>query len=285
MRRRELLRTGALTLVAIPLSGCASLIDLIRKGIRDPVVRITSMKLDDINLDRVTMIFNTEVENPNPIGFSLAGLSYGLAVEGDRLAKGNVDKKLKLKAKGTSKMSFPVEFDLGKTSRAILKLLELDEAAYGIDTKWKFAWKGAQGIKGGTVTIPVAFDGMFPVPKLPLVEVKDFRFTSITPGGLGMRVTSAVKNPNRFTLPIDDFNFKVKLNGNTVLKNELVDGLSIRSGKTKNVTVDFTVGLVEAGLTLASLVSKPTLKWEVTTKLMAGKVTAQFMAKGKIKLA
>jgi LEA14-like dessication related protein len=284
MRRRELLRNGALVLVAVPTSGCASLLQLIRSGIRDPEVRITKMKLADVALDTVKMIFTTEIKNPNPIGFSLAGLGYSLSVEGDRLARGNVDKGLKLKANGSSTMKFPVEFALGNTSKAILKLLELDEAAYAIDTKWKFGWKGAQGIKGGSVTIPVAFDGMFPVPKLPLVEVRSFEFTSIGPGGLGISVTSKVKNPNRFTLPIDDFDFKVKLNGNTVLKNELIDGANIKAGKSKNVTVDFTVGLIEAGLTLASLATRPTLKWAVTTKVKAGILSAPFKHKGSVKL-
>ena len=115
MDRRDVLKMGALGLVVVPSSGCATLLNWIRTGLRDPEIRITKMKLTDVMLDRVTMIFDTELKNPNPIGFSLAGLAYALEVEGSRLASGKVNEELTLKANGTSKMSFPVEFALGKT--------------------------------------------------------------------------------------------------------------------------------------------------------------------------
>lgn len=288
MDRRDVLhlglKLGAVGLVTVPSAGCATLLNLLRNGIRDPGIRITKMELKDVVLDRVTMLFHTELQNPNPIGFTLAGLGYGLEVEGDQLARGSVDEELTLKAKGTSRLKFPVEFALGKTATAILKLLELDEARYAIDTEWKLGFKGTKEFKGGTLAIPVRHDGRFPVPKLPDVQIASVKFTSIGPGGLGMRVSSRVKNPNRFALPVDDFRFKVKLNGNTVLSNKRISGANISAGRTKSVGLDFTFGLVEAGLTLASLVQKPTLDWIVETKVKSGKLVMPFDNNGRVRL-
>ncbi len=279
MQRRTLLRNSAVLLAAAPLGGCQTLLNLLRTGLREPDVRITKMEMKEATLDRVTMMFHTAITNPNPIGLQLAGLGYALRVEGDQLARGNVDEDMKLKAKGKSTLRFPVEFALGETSRAILKLLKLSEADYGIDTAFKFRVPEL-----GKVSVPVTFEGKFPVPKIPRFDVRNVRFTSIGPGGLGMRVTTSVKNTNRFDLPLDGFKFNFKLNGRSVLKNEAVAGMRLRAGQTRDIPLDFTFGLLDAGLTLASLASEPTLRWALDAKLDAGILNLPFDASGKIKL-
>jgi LEA14-like dessication related protein len=278
MRRRDLLSSSALVVAAAPFAGCAQLINAARQVIKDPTVRITDMSLKDVHLDKVTMLFDTSIKNPNPFGISLAGLGYGLTIEGNRLARGDVDKPLTLKAKGTSSMRFPVEVALGKTSSTILSLLQKEEADYKIDTVFKF------GFSGGTVDIPTKFEGKFPVPKLPEVSIREFKFTSIGPGGLGIRVNTRVKNINRFDIPVDDFLFNIRLNGRSVLKNEPVSGLRLRRGQTRDVPLDFTVGLVEAGLSVASLVQKPSLAWKVEMKVKSGILSVPFDKSGRIRL-
>lgn len=280
MQRRTLLRNAGLLAAAAPLSGCQTLLNLIRTGLREPEVAITKMELKDVALDRVTMLFHTTLTNPNPVGLQLAGLGYALRVEGDQLARGDVDEDMKLRARGKSSLRFPVEFNLGKTSSAIMRLLKLDEADYGIDAAFRFRLPEI-----GKLEVPVSFDGKFPVPKLPDVQVRNVRFTSIGPGGLGMRLTTTVKNVNRFALPLDGFQFNFKLNGRTVLRNERVSGLTLKARQTRDIPLDFTFGLMEAGLTVASLASEPSLRWQVDGKLDAGVLDLPFDASGKIRLA
>jgi LEA14-like dessication related protein len=280
MQRRTLLRNAALVVAAAPLSGCQTLLNLIRTGLREPEVRITKMELREIALDRAHMVFHTTLTNPNPVGLQLAGLGYALRVEGDQLARGDIDEDMKLRARGKSSLRFPVEVSLGKTSAAILKLLELDEADYGIDAAFRFRLPEL-----GKVEVPVSVDGKFPVPKIPELQVRDVKFTSIGPGGLGMRLVTTVKNVNRFPLPLDGFRFTFKLNGRTVLKNEKVSGVTLKARQTRDIPLDFTFGLLEAGLTAASLVSEPTLRWQLDGQVAAGILDLPFDASGKVRLA
>ena len=266
MQRRTLLRNAALVAAAAPLSGCQTLLNLIRTGLREPAVKITKMQLTDIGLDRVTMLFHTTLSNPNPVGL--------------QLARGNIDEDLKVKAQGTSRLRFPVEFNFGKTSAAILRLLKLNEADYGIDTAFRFRVPEL-----GKLEVPVSFNGKFPVPKLPQLQVRNVRFTSIGPGGLGMRLTTTVRNQNRFDLPLDGFRFNFKLNGRSVLRNERVSGLALKPNQTRDIPLDFTFGLVEAGLTVASLAREPELRWQLDAKVAAGILDLPFDAAGKIRLA
>jgi LEA14-like dessication related protein len=279
MRRRELLRTAAVLAAAAPAAGCQTLLNLIRAGIRDPEVRITRMSLEDVQLDRVRMLFDTVLKNPNPFGLNLAGLGYAISIEGDELAKGNMNQGLNLKANGSSSMRFPVELTLGSTSKAILSLLTKNEVGYGIKSAFQFAFQGEK------LTVPVNFTGRFPVPKLPLVDVRDVAFTAVGPGGIGMRVLTRMRNTNPFELPIDAFRFKIELNGRSVLRNEIVNAVRLASGQTRDVPLDFTFSLVDAGLSLASLAQRPTLQWKVLTNLESGILKVPFEAGGRVRLA
>lgn len=279
MRRRELLRTAAVLAAAAPATGCQTLLNLIRAGIRDPQVRITKMTLEDIALDRVTMLFDTVLKNPNPFGLRLAGLGYALKIDGDQLAKGDMKEGLSIKANGSSKLRFPLELTLGSTSRAIQSLLTKSEVGYGVDTVFRFAFQNQK------LAVPVTYEGTMPVPKIPLVEVRNVGFTAVGPGGIGMRVLTRVRNMNSFALAIDAFRFKVELNGRSVLRNETVSGVRLASGQTRDVPIDFTFGLVDAGLSLASLAQRPTLQWKVATHLESGILKLPFEAGGRVRLA
>lgn len=279
MNRRQILKSSCALAIAVPMSGCATLVNLLRGVMKDPQISLRKMTVKSATLERVHTIFDVDIKNPNPIGFRLDGLGYALALEGARFARGDLDESLALKANGTSRLALPVEFSLGKSAEAILGLLGKEEVAYALDTTFKFRWKQ------GKLDVPVTFDGKMPLPKVPEVEVRDFRFTSIGLSGLGVRVLTTVKNPNPYDIPIDRFRFDVTLNGNRVLRNEEVTGMRLRPRQTRDVRLEFTIGLLEAGLTALSLAQKPQLRWEVGAELKSGTFELPFEANGNVRLA
>jgi LEA14-like dessication related protein len=280
MLRRHFLRDAALLGGALPLGGCQTLAELLRTGLRAPEVLIKEVALQDQQLDRVTLMFTSELRNPNPISMSLAGLGYGLEVEGHRLARGNIDERLTLKASDASALRFPVEFALGATSAAILKLLTLDEAKYELDAAFRFAVP-----RLGNIEVPLRHRSTFPVPKLPRLSVEKVDFTSIGIGGLGMRILTHVVNPNRFPLPVDSFRFAFALNGRTVLKNDPLQDLTLKAKQTRELALDLTCSLADVGITVASLVQAPLLRWELDAELKSGPLRLPFDLNGKVKLA
>lgn len=280
MLRRHFLRDAALVGSAIPLAGCQTLAELVRTGLRAPEARVQDVELRDPQLDRITLLFTTELRNPNPISLSLAGLGYGLEVEGHRLARGNIDEKLQLKASDASTLRFPVEFALGATSAAILKLLRLEEAKYQLDAALRFAVP-----RLGNLEVPLRHNSTFPVPKAPRLSVEKVAFTSIGVGGLGMRIITSVLNPNRFALPIDNFRFAFALNGRTLLRNDPLQDLSLKAKQAREVALDLTCSLADVGITVASLAQAPNLRWELDAELKSGPLKLPFDVSGKVKLA
>jgi LEA14-like dessication related protein len=282
MQRRDVLKTIGLASVALPSSGCATLLNLLRQVLQEPTVEITKMTLKDVSLTSITSQFVAKITNPNPFGFALDGLDYALSIGGARFASGNAPGGVKLKAEGSATTTFDVAFDLGKTASAILDLLNKKVVDYTIDTTFHF--KAPKPAPQQSFAIPTSFSGSMPMPVVPQIEIKSFDVRNISLSGVTFRVLSAVKNTNDFPIPIDQLGFDVKLGGRRVLSNKTVDGMNLGANKSSNVPVDFEVGLSALGLTALEIAQHPKLRWEVVSKLSSGKLAVPFTAKGDVKL-
>lgn len=282
MQRRDVLRSMGLVAVAVPASGCATLMNLIRQVLQEPTVEITKMTLREVSLASITARFAAKITNPNPFGFSLAGLDYALSIAGARFASGTAPGGVKLKPEGSASTTFDVSFDLGKTASAILDLLSKKVVDYTVDTTFHF--QAPKPAPQQTFAIPTTYSGSMPMPAIPQIEIRNFDVRNITTSGVQFRVSSAVKNTNDFPIPIDKLGFDVKLGGRRVLSNKTVDGMNLAANKSSNVAVDFDVGLAALGMTAMELASNPRVKWEITSKLTSGKLAVPFTDKGEIKL-
>lgn len=282
MKRRDVLRTLGTASVAVPASGCATLLNLIRQVLQEPTVEITKMTLKEVSLTSITSQFAARITNPNPFGFALDGLDYALSIGGARFASGSAPGGVKLKPEGAATTTFDVSFDLGKTASAILDLLSKKVVDYTVDTTFHF--KAPKPAPQQSFAIPTSYSGSMPMPVVPRIEVKSFDVRNISLDGVTFRVTSAVKNTNDFAIPIDKLGFDVKLGGRRVLSNKTVDGMNLGANRSSNVPVDFEVGLTALGLTAVELAQKPNLRWEVVSKLTSGPLAVPFTAKGDVKL-
>lgn len=278
MRRRDFLRTTAWVAGTLPCTGCAGLVDLLRSVLREPQVSLRKMEIASASLDHVTALFHVNVKNPNPIGMRLDGLGYALSLDGARFARGDLDEGLELKAKGSSLVKLPIEFSLGESAQAILAVLDKETLPYALETDFRFRWQR------GKISVPVTFDGEMPMPKIPKIEVREFRFTQIGLQGIGVRVTTSVTNPNAFDIPLDRFRFDVKLNNRPILQSQSVAGVRMAARQTRDIPLDFTIGLLDAGLSAASLLERPELRWGVNASVKSGTFEMPFAAAGQVPL-
>lgn len=285
--RRHFLKTAALGVgaatVSTQMSGCALLKEFLAAAFKQPKVKIVKMDILSMALDTVKTEFTANITNPNPFGVSLAGFGYGLAIEGARFASGDQRKGVDIKAQGKSLTKFPVDIALGKTADAILAMLEKDKVRYDIDTQWRFQIPKVKR----QIELPATFGGELPMPKIPQFSVSKFEVSNIDVlgGRVGFRMQSRVRNTNAFDIPIDSFAFDVKLNNRSVLNNKRVSGLALPKGKTKTVPLEFSVGLLDLGVTAAEIVQNPRVNWGLRTDLKSGALTLPFNNTGTLRLS
>lgn len=277
-RRRACLRILALTPFALHSAGCASVWQLLRHVVQDPEIRLRRLQVESIALDQVKARFFLAVTNPNPINIHLGGVEYALALDDNPMLKGLIDEPIDLPARREASIEVPVTVPLGSSTQAILRLLNQKKVTYALDTRFRFQ------LPSGTLALPLRFEGEFPVPKLPTVQVQEFRFTSIQPGGVGVSITARVTNPNDFPLPIDRLRFVAKLNGRTILRNQEIENVSLQAQQTRDLKLNFSVGLLDAGLTVLSLSERPEMTWELDGTLESGVLALPVRLDGRVRL-
>lgn len=174
-------------------------------------------------------------------------------------------------------MSFPLSFPLARTAETLLRVLDRKEVPYALDSRFRFRW--AQG----EIAVPVHFAGELPVPAIPKIAVRDFSISALGLDGLRARVIASVTNPNSFSIPIDRLRFHARLNGNTVLQNELFRAVELAPQKSRDLPLDLRVGLAELGLTAASLARRPRLDWELSGDVQAGLFAMPLRLQGQVR--
>jgi LEA14-like dessication related protein len=278
MPRRSLLRATTGVAMAAPLMGCATLMDLLGDVIQMPQMNVQKMNILGMTLTSIQTRFTTAVRNPNPIGFNLEGLDWALALAGASLAKGRAPKGLGLKARGTQTTDLDIDFDIAKTAEAVLALIGKQKIPYTLDAtgvlranKYKF-------------DVPFQFKGDMPMPILPALAIPTFKVVSAGLSGIKFRVDTAVTNMMGFAIPIDAFNFDVKVGGNNVVSNKSVSGLQLAPKQREVVPLEFNVDLGQLGLSVARLASNPKLDWEVGAEMASGFLKMPFRQSGAVRL-
>ncbi|MDD1668011.1 MAG: LEA type 2 family protein [Methanomicrobiales archaeon] len=87
--------------------------------LREPTVTMTSITLEGITLSTVSVITTIRVDNPNPVGITLASLDFDLFYEtgdGERYLGNGRRENLVIPANSTTTFDIPVGID---TARAI----------------------------------------------------------------------------------------------------------------------------------------------------------------------
>jgi LEA14-like dessication related protein len=279
MKRRELLQTGLVASTALTTTGCATLWDLLLGQLKAPDMSHKSFKVKKTTLSSFQVSLVALIKNPNPFGFHLDGLDWIVDLAGGQTAKGKSPKGLTLKAKGTSETQLDLDFNIAKTAEAILELIEkkvvplkLDAVGHLRANKYKF-------------DVPASFDTKLPLPQIPKLDIPTFRMKGLRGSNLLFEVEPLVTNPNGFDVDIDAFDFDVKLEGRSVLKNKIVKNIKLQSKKKARVPFEFDVGLAEIGMSLAKIATNPRVDWELAANLKSGILHVPFKEGGRVTLS
>jgi LEA14-like dessication related protein len=97
-------------------AGCASTGAMIEK----PGVSLRNVEVADIGLDGQTFVLDFDVVNPNPFPLPIRSVSYGVELEGLRLASGETQQPFTVPAGGDSHFAITVDVDLMHTAPQLM---------------------------------------------------------------------------------------------------------------------------------------------------------------------
>ncbi len=230
-------------LVVILLSGCASLETVI--DMQKPDAKVVAARLTGINFDEVTLEFDLELNNPNPIAINSSGFTYDLALEGNPfLAVDKSTQEISIPATGTSIINLPVAISFVDAFNLISSLKEKDEFSYEMVVGFVFELPVI-----GNFSVPVKHQGSVPIPKLPKVELKVAELKGFSFAGAEFLIGLEIENQSKFSMLVNQLDYQIEL-GDFSLASGALSNREITGKESKLLQFPIKVSFLESGLAL-----------------------------------
>lgn len=284
---RRLRNAIFITLPLLVIGACAP--DNIKQALdnQKPKVSVAGQRLTHLDFEGVNLAFDIQVDNPNPIGISLAGLDYDLKLAGHSFASGNEDKQMQLKAAGKSTIELPLSMSFKEIYDGMAELKGKDEVPYVLTTGLMIDVPLL-----GKLRYPVKTKGILPLPKLPKISLKNLSLEKLNLSGATLALKLGVDNPNAFGLSLDKLQYDFKVNGKRWLTGNRSALGKIGKNQGNEITLPITLNFMEMGSGLYSLLSSgKELDYNLSGKLDAtgdnkliGRFNMPIDTSGRVKL-
>ncbi|MCG7896736.1 MAG: LEA type 2 family protein [Candidatus Thiodiazotropha taylori] len=236
-------QTILLLFMILLLQGCSSLqqAEQLMNGIQ-PTGEVKGVNLSGLDLRGIDLLFDVEVDNPNPVAISLDGLDYDLKLLNRSFLKGQQSMGMSLAADGKSQVKLPVRMEFERLLQHYSELSNRDDVPYQLDLGL-----GIDVPLLGRVRLPMSYQGRLPVPKLPDVSVSRIDVQRLSLQAIDLMLELEVENPNRFALMLQRLDYQFKLNGIDVGQGAAAQSLNIDKQGKGRVRLPLSLDLQKAG--------------------------------------
>ena len=172
------------------LGGCAALDAL---NLQKPTARVVGVRLEDIDIQALTLAFDIELENPYSVPLPLTNLDYALASKGEPFLSGEAPLQGTVPARGAKTLSLPTKV----TFKRLLSVLT------GVKPGAVVPYNAELGLSVdapaiGPLRLPLKKEGKLPVPAPPEVSVQQVKWDKLSLDSAGGTVRLDVVNRNAF---------------------------------------------------------------------------------------
>lgn len=236
----------SVSLLLFLITGCTALKDL--ANIQKPSLEYSNMSIQSINFNEAVLLFNFDVNNPNPVGIKASEYSYNFLVNNNSFLSGKQSKNVNIEANRKSEFQIPVTLKYYELLNTFSSLLRTDEFNYDLSTEVFFDIPGL-----GQQRLPANASGSLPVPKIPRFEFAGFNVKSITPAGADMELKIGINNPNRFPIVLNGASYVLDVNGRQWLNTTLTDAIRVTEDDRSEVVIPVKLNAAQMGSVLVDL--------------------------------
>ncbi len=242
------MRKIALAAPLLLLAACAGLQEYAASALKKPKLTFRTASLSALDLEGATIDFTYDLENPNGFGVDLARVAWSVAVEGTRIASGDLPGGLQIRANATSPVTFPVRVRFQDVP-GIVSLL-----GSGKD-KIRYDLAGNLGVRTplGVLDVPLSHRDELKLPSMPRFALEGIALRSMGLSEVAFDVRLRVRNPNGFPLPVGKLDYALAVAGAPVARASAVDVAPVAGGTSAVVAIPVRLDVVSAGRAAAAL--------------------------------
>ncbi|MFQ5640381.1 MAG: LEA type 2 family protein [bacterium] len=266
--------------------GCASVGELIKTA--TPKVSFSRVRLDKLSFDSATLLFDVNVENPNPVGVTLAGFDYDFILNERSFVQGNQEQGLEIPANGANIVQIPVTLAFADIYQTFKSLKGQDSTAYKLECGLAFELPFL-----GTKRIPISKQGTFPLLKLPKLSVESLKLEGLRLTGADLKLNLKLKNPNAFSFALTSLNYALDINNREWVTGKSAEGMAIAAKNESVISLPVSLNFVQIGQSAYQLLrSDQPLSYRFKGKFdmnsavpLLGQVSLPFDRSGQIRLS
>lgn len=225
------------------LSGCALMDTVVNP--QEPVIRLQTARIKDINFDNATLEFDLGILNSNEIDIASTGGKYNLNVCGIPLCKGDIKEKIEIPAYKESTLKLPVQVAYKDIYETIARAKESNSVPYNLMTEI-----GVDLPVLGEMRIPLTHKGEVPILKRPAISLDGCDIKKFSLSGADMSIGLNVYNPNDVAFNVDAINYALTMNDSSLVKGAQKDGFTIPPLGRKTLQIPVKIDFFSAGSTL-----------------------------------
>jgi LEA14-like dessication related protein len=230
-------------LIIVLIQGCSSLEQAgeLVSGTK-PTGEVKGVKLSRLDFKGIDLVFDLQVDNPNPVKITLDHLDYELKLLNRSFLTGEQGMGMSLPANGLSQVKLPVRMEFEKLLSSYKELSKRDELPYQIALGLGFDVPLL-----GRIRLPVQYQGRLPILKIPDISLNRLDIQRLTLQKADLILEFEVVNPNRFALMLDRLDYQLKLNGIDVGNGALSQSLKVEQGGQGRIRLPLTLNFMQAG--------------------------------------
>lgn len=228
------------------LTGCNTIRDL--ANVQKPSVRYSSMSIQDLSFQNVTLLFDFEVENPNSFGVSADQYQYEFFINGSEFVTGVQSESLRIENNSTTTIQVPVSLTFSEVYNTFSSLIRQDSLTYRLSTEVQFDIAGV-----GKQRVPVSAEGNLPVPKLPTIELSSFNVEQFSLMGAEMVAAFSVDNPNPFGISFANTFYNLEVNGSEWLDTTLERTINLSGSESELIRIPVRLNSTQMGAALLDM--------------------------------
>lgn len=237
-------------LLALIFSGCAQLQNLVQKSLAKPNASVTNATISGLSFTQIDLLFDIKVDNPNTVAINLAGLDYGLKINGNSLFSGNKNDALKIEAQASSIIQIPLSLKYNDIYQGVKDLKSKKNSTYLFEGGVSFNLPVL-----GLTRIPISKSGDVPLISLPKISVKNIKMKTLSWSGAAMQLDIAVNGTGGMDLFIENLSYGLDIGGQQWISGKTDDKIAIGSDGEKIISVPFKLNFIDMGRSLYDLVT------------------------------
>lgn len=238
----------SLIVLIVVISSCAALQKL---ALKEPSIEYQSVKLQGLDFNSVSLLFDFAVNNPNNLDMQAKGYNWNMSIGGREFVSGVGASPLTVSGKSTSIVQVPVRLGFRELFAAFGDLLTNDSVPYEVNLSADLDVPVL-----GMRSVPVVSKGYIPVPKMPTFTVADFELTKFSLAGSTVTLNVRITNPNYFAVSMANAAYKLNVNGDEWISSRLARSVDILPKSDVLVRIPIDVNMQRWGTTVYRILTR-----------------------------